>query len=70
MYLSQLKRKKTDKHFYKGGIVEYNIQIYISKNTVNKEQRKNVFVLNHLFFESLKHTACLLWSNERVPSIG
>lgn len=33
------------------------IQIYISRNTVNKEQRKNVFVLNHLFFESFKHTA-------------
>lgn len=57
---------QSDKHFYKGEIFEQNVQIFISGNTVNKEQRKNVFVLNHLFFESLKHAACLLGSmNER-----
>lgn len=39
MYLRQIGKKK-DKYFYKGEIFEHNVQIYISRNTVNKEQRK------------------------------
>jgi hypothetical protein len=53
---------QSNKHSYKGEIFEQNAQIFISGNMVNKEQRKNVFVLNHLYFESLEHAACLLGS--------